>query len=48
MIYAAYQICFYLRLPKVTPERILDFKKAERRSYKKETADSEKNNIVRN
>lgn len=43
MIDAAYQMCFYLRLPKVTPEHILDFKTAERRSYKEDTADSEKN-----
>lgn len=48
MIYAAYQTCFYLRLPKVTPEHILDFKKAERSPYKKEMTDSEENNIVRN
>lgn len=42
MIYGAWQMCLYLRLPKVTPDHTLDFKKAERRSCKKEVADSEK------
>jgi len=46
-IYAPQQPCFYLRLPKESPKRILEFKKTERRSVvsKREGRFSKRKNV---